>query len=382
MFPLESPWLDAELLSYRDSVRRFVREQLEPQQPRWHAQGHVDREAWLAAGQLGCLLADVPEGYGGAGGDFRHMAVFWAALAEVGDTAFGAPLQAVVARYLLHHGTEAQQQRHLPALAAGRSIAAIAITEPAAGSDLQGLKCRAVPHEGGYRINGSKCFVSNGHLADLVLLAVRTDERPGPKSLSLMLVETAGLRGFERGPIEPLLGRPGHDCCELFFNEVWLPAEALLGGEAGKGLAQLRRQLGYERAMLGVMAQASMERALALTLEHSRSRRIYGQPLFDLQHTRFTLAEVQAHVVMGRLLVDHCIAAQLEGRLDEATAALAKWRLSEMQGEVMDRCLQLFGGAGYAREHPMARLYADARVQRIYGGANELMKEVVAYALP
>lgn len=382
MQPFESPWLDAELTAYRDSVRRFVREVLVPRQPAWQAQGHVDRHAWRQAGRLGCLLADVPEEWGGAGGHFGHMAVFWSALAEAGDTAFGAPLQAVVARYLLSHGSDAQRRQWLPRMAGGECIAAIAITEPGAGSDLQGLRCAAVPDGEGYRIDGVKSFVSNGHLADLLLLAVRTDAQPGPMALSLLLVDLHALQGLRRGPLQPLLGRPGHDCCELFFDAAWVPASALLGGVPGKGLAQLRKHLAYERLMLAVMAAASMERALALTLDHCRTRRLYGQPLFELQNTRFVLAQVQAHAVMGRMLVDRCIEAQCAGRLDEATAALAKWRLSELQGEVMDACLQLFGGAGYAREHPIAQLYADARVQRIYGGANELMKEIVAYALP
>ncbi len=375
------PWMDDDLVLYRDQVRRFVQAEMVPQQKQWRAQRHVERSMWHRAGTMGWLLADIPQAYGGGGGDFAHMAVFWEELIAAGEVGFGSHVHAVVAHYLLEFGTEAQKQHYLPRLARGELIGAIAASEPQAGSDLQGITCRAVQDDDGYLIEGSKTFVSNGHLADLVLLLVRTDPAAGGRGLSLLLVETANLPGFSRGPILEMLGRKGHDVCELFFDRVRLPATALLGTEQGHGLAQLAHELPYERILLALCSVASIQRALQLAHEHSLTRKVFGKPLFDLQNTRFTLAEAKTKLMVARVFVDWCICQLLDGKLTSDEAAMAKWYLSQLQCEVVDQCLQLFGGYGYMLDYPIAQMYADARVQKIYGGSNEIMKEIIAYAM-
>lgn len=376
-----SPWMDAELTLYRDNVRRFVGEEIVPHQQAWREQRHVDRSAWKKAGELGLLLADVQEQYGGAGGTFAHMAVFWEELIAVGETGFGTHVHAVVAQYILKSGTEQQRQTYLPKLASGEMIAAIAMTEPGAGSDLQAIRTKAVRSGQHYQIDGSKSFISNGYLADLVILAVKTDPSAGARGISLFLVETRDLQGFRTGRILDMIGRRGQDTCELFFDNVRVPAEALLGGVEGKGFAQLMKELPYERTLLGITAVVAIERALTLTADHTRQRKAFGKPLFDLQNTRFKLAEVKTQAVVARVFIDWCIQKILDGTMEEDVASMAKWYLTDLQCKVIDECLQLFGGYGYMLEYPIAQMYADARVQKIYGGANEVMKEIIAYAI-
>ncbi len=376
-----SPWMNADLELYRDSVRRFVATEVKPLQQKWRKQLYVDRTVWHKAGSLGFLLADIPEQYGGAGGSFAHMAVFWEELAAAGETGFGTHVHAVAAQYILKHGTDEQRQRYLPKMANGEMIAAIAMTEPNAGSDLQAVRTSAVRDAEGYLVNGSKNFISNGSLADLLVLVVRTTASNGPKGISLCLVETHALQGFRRGNILELMGRKGQDTCELFFDNVRVPPTAILGGEEGRGFAQLMKELPYERTLIGLTAVAAMELAVDLTVEHTRTRKAFGKPLFDLQNTRFKLAEAKTQAVVARVFIDWCIQKILDGTMEEDVASMAKWYLTDMQCNLVDECLQLFGGYGYSMEYPIAQMYADARVQKIYGGANEIMKEIIAYGL-
>lgn len=374
-------WMDADLELYRSSVRRFVETEIAPHEDKWRKQQHVDRELWNKAGELGLLLADVPEQYGGAGGDFRHMAILFEEQAYAGDRALGTHVHAIAAHYILNQGTEEQKQKYLPKLASGEMVGAIAMSEPNAGSDLQGTRTKAVKDGDDYLISGSKIFISNGYLADLIVVVAKTDPTAGSKGVSLFLVETRNVEGFKVGRILEKLGQKGQDTCELYFDEVRVPASALLGGVEGKGFAHLMTELPYERLMLGVSAIASIERAIALTVDYTKQRKAFGKTLFEMQNTRFVLADVQAQAVMARAFVDQCIVQIDQGKLDTVTASIAKLTLSELECSVIDRCLQLFGGYGYMLEYPITQMYADARVQRIYGGSSEIMKEIIARAL-
>jgi len=376
-----SPWMSPDLEVYRDMLRRFVETEIAPHQERFAKQQHVDRELWTQAGALGVLCADIPEEYGGAGGDFAHMAALFDELAAAGDTSFGVHVHIIVAHYLLNHGTEEQKRRYLPLLASGAMIGAIAMSEPAAGSDLQGIRTRAVRDGDGYVINGSKIFISNGYLADLIVVVAKTDAAAGARGISLLLVETRNVEGFRVGRILDKVGQKGQDTCELFFDNVRVPAAAVLGGAEGKGFAQLMSELPYERTLVAIGAVAAIERALRLTLEYARERSAFGQKLIELQNVRFKLAEIKTYAVVARTFVDRCIVQVMDGTLDTATASMAKWYLTDLQCKVVDECVQIFGGYGYMLEYPIARMYVDARVQPIYGGTNEIMKEIIARSL-
>jgi acyl-CoA dehydrogenase len=376
-----SPWMSPDLEVYRDTLRRFVETEIAPHQERFAKQQHVDRELWTKAGGLGVLCADIPEEYGGAGGDFAHMAALFDELAAAGDTSFGVHVHIIVAHYLLNHGTEEQKRKYLPQLASGAMIGAIAMSEPAAGSDLQGIRTRAVRDGDGYVINGSKIFISNGYLADLIVVVAKTDASAGARGISLLLVETRTVEGFRVGRILDKVGQKGQDTCELFFDNVRVPAEAVLGGVEGKGFAQLMSELPYERTLVAIGAVAAIERALRLTLEYARERSAFGQKLIELQNVRFKLAEIKTIAVVARTFVDRCIVQMMDGTLDTATASMAKWYLTDLQCKVVDDCVQIFGGYGYMLEYPIARMFVDARVQPIYGGTNEIMKEIIARSL-
>ncbi|WP_229429686.1 acyl-CoA dehydrogenase family protein [Massilia sp. ZL223] len=376
-----SPWMNEELQAFRDAVRRFVEGEVVPHQDAWRKQQHVDRTLWRKAGEMGLLAADIPEEYGGAGGSFAHMAVVFEELSYGGDTAFGIHVHAIVEHYLLNQGTEEQKRRYLPRLAGGEMIAAIAMSEPGAGSDLKGIRTVARKTADGYRVTGSKTFISNGYLADLVLVVAKTDPAAGAKGVSLMLMETRDNEGFRVGRILDKVGQKGQDTCELFFDEAYVPLENVLGGEEGRGFAQLMTELPYERTILGVCGVAAIERALRLTIEHTRERKAFGQALIEMQNTRFVLAEVKTEATIARVFIDRCIEDMLAGRMDTVQASMAKWWISDLQCKVVDQCVQLFGGYGYMLEYPIAQMYVDARVQRIYGGANEIMKEIIARSL-
>jgi len=381
MMNIQKRWMDAELESYRDSVRRFVQTEIAAHSEKWAKQQHIDREVWRRAGDLGLLLADISDEYGGSGGNYAHMAVMFEELCYAGDRAFGLHVHAIAAHYILNLGTDAQKQKYLPLLASGEMIGAIAMSEPGAGSDLQGVRTKAVRDGDEYVISGSKIFISNGYLADLIVVVAKTNPDAGAKGISLFLLETKNAKGFKVGRILEKLGQKGQDTCELFFDEVRVPADSLLGGTEGKGFYHLMSELPYERLMLAVAAMAAIERALDLTVTYAKERKAFGAKLIDMQNTRFKLAEVKAQAVMARAFVDDCILKQIDGKLDTVTASIVKLNLSELECKVMDECLQLFGGYGYMLEYPIAHMYADARVQRIYGGTSEIMKEIIARSL-
>jgi len=377
----ERSWSDPELELYRDTVVRFIEEELAPGDEEARRQGNVGHAVWRKAGELGLLCADIPDEYGGGGGDFRHEAVVYEEMTRRALTGMNTSVHAIVAHYLLNHGTEAQKRKYLPRMARGELVGAIAMTEPGTGSDLQAIRTRAVRTELGYRIDGSKTFISNGYLAGLVLVVCKTDPAQRARGTSILIVETGEAKGYSVSRVLPKMGLKAQDTSELFFDGVEVPAENLLGGEEGRGFYQLMGDLPYERLIIAVMALAAMEGAYEGTLQYVRERQVFGKPLIDQQNTRFKLAEVATQIMAGRAFVDQCVQKLLEGTLDTATASMAKLWASETQGRVVDECLQLFGGYGFMDEYPISRMYADARVQRIYGGTSEIMKEVIARAL-
>jgi acyl-CoA dehydrogenase len=379
-----SPWMTPELEGLRDAVRRFVGSEVAPHAERFRQQQHVDRSLWTKGGNMGMLLADIPEQYGGAGGNFAHQAIVFEELGYVGDMAFGIHVHAIVAHYILNQGTEAQKLKYLPRLASGEMIGAIAMSEPGAGSDLKAIRTtatRADSGDSGYRLDGAKTFISNGYLADLVLVVAKTDPAAGSKGVSLLLLEKRDNPGFKVGRILEKVGQKGQDTCELFFDGAHVAADGILGGVEGRGFVQLMTELPYERTILGVAGVAAIERALALTVAHTRERRAFGQALIEMQNTRFVLAEIKTEATIARIFIDRCIEDMLAGRMDAVRASMAKYWISDLQCKVVDQCVQLFGGYGYMLEYPIAQMYVDARVQRIYGGANEIMKEIIARSL-
>ncbi len=373
-------WMDDEIEAFREQVRRYVVGELAPSLDGWRRQGYIPRDAWHAFGQMGFLLPEVDEAYGGAGTSLAYQLVVQDELAKIEVPAITA-VHSIASHYILDYGTPAQKERWLPKLVSGEMLAAIAMSEPGCGSDLQALRTRARREGGEYVIDGAKTFITNGATANLLVVAVRTGEA-GSRGVSLIVLETEGLEGFHVGRRLEKLGQHASDTAELSFDGVRVPADQLLGETEGRGFAQLMSQLPYERMLLAVPAAAVIERAVELTLEYTQQRKAFGQPLYDFQNTRFKLAEcaTMAHVV--RTFVNDCIQRLLDGQLDDTAAYMAKWWCSEQQCKVTDECLQLFGGYGYMTEYPIARLYADARVQRIYGGANEIMKELIARKLP
>jgi len=383
--PYVSPWIDEELAILQDHVARFVQRELAPHRERWEEQGYVDREAWLKAGQVGLLCASIPEEYGGGGGHRGHEAIIMQEIGRAGLWGgFGAGTSVsscIVAHYILAYGTEAQKQRWLPKMAAGEIIGAIGMSEPGAGSDLQGVSTSAKKVEGGYRISGQKTWISNGQCADLIVAVVKTDPTAGAKGVSLIAVEPAGAEGFRRGRRLSKLGMHAQDTSELFFDEVFVPEENLLGGEEGRGFAQLMHQLAWERLQIAINATVAMEAAVALTVDYVRQRRLFGKLLADFQNTQFKLAECKTLATVSRRFVDRLMVELLADDVDPETAAMAKLWTTETQGKVIDECVQLFGGYGYVSEYPIARLYADARATRIFGGASEVMKLIISRAL-
>jgi acyl-CoA dehydrogenase len=377
-----SPWHDDETDAISEVAERFFTTRVLPRAERWEAQHYVDHDVWREAGDLGLLCCSIPEEYGGGGGTFAHDLAVFEAQARVGDTSFGNGVHSgIVAHYILAYGTEDQRRRWLPRLASGELIAAVAMTEPGAGSDLKSIRTRAVRDGSEYVIDGVKTFISNGHTADLIVVVAKTDAGAGAKGISLLVVETGDCPGFVRGRILDKVGQHGADTSELFFEGVRVPARNLLGGTEGQGFAQLMTQLAQERLVIAVSAVAGMEAAVAVTLDYVKQRQAFGQALFDFQNTKFTLAECATTTHVGRVFLDSCVQRHLDGGLDATTAAMAKWWLTEQQVTVVDRCLQLHGGYGYMREFLIARMYEDARVQKIYGGSNEIMKDLVARSL-
>lgn len=381
--PLEfkRSWTDEEVERFRASWVRFIETEMLPQDAEARRRGHVGRELWRRAGELGFLCVDIPEERGGAGGDFRHEAVLHEEMARRALSGMSIGVHSIAAHYLFNHGTAEQKRRYLPRLARGELIGAIAMTEPGAGSDLQAIRTRAERRGNQYAISGAKTFISNGFLAGLVVVVCKTDPAERARGISLMLVETADCPGFRVGRLLDKIGRKAQDTAEMFFDEVLVPADNLLGGVEGQGFHQLMTDLPYERLMIGVGALAAMEGAYCATLDYVRERQAFGRPIAEFQNTRFKLAEAATQIMVGRSFIDRCVERLLAGTLDAATAAMAKLWASETEGRVIDELLQLHGGYGYMNEFLIARMYADARIARIYGGTNEIMKEVIARAL-
>nr|WP_315233387.1 acyl-CoA dehydrogenase family protein [uncultured Albidiferax sp.] len=381
---IERTLFSPEHEAFRDSFRRFVAKEIVPFHAAWEEQGYVDRAVWNAAGANGFLCPSMPEEFGGAGADKLYSVVQIEELARVGVTGIGYSLHSeIVAPYLLHYATEPQKQKYLPQMASGAMVGAIAMSEPAAGSDLQGIQTTAIQQaDGSYRLNGSKTFITNGWHADLVVVVAKTNPTAGAKGTSLFLVER-GMPGFTVGKRLKKLGMKAQDTAELFFDNVHLPAEQLLGGRSheNKGFVCLMEQLPWERLQIAITAVAAAQAAIDWTVAYVKERKVFGQPVASFQNTRFTLAELQTQVQIAQVFIDRCTELLLQDRLDTATASMAKYWTTDLQCKVMDECVQLFGGYGFMWEYPITRAYADARVQRIYGGTNEIMKEVITRSM-
>ncbi|MDQ0277171.1 acyl-CoA dehydrogenase [Arthrobacter silviterrae] len=378
-----APWIDEDLRDVAALLQDYFVKEVAPLEEKFQAQGHPDRELYARAGELGLCGMSIPEEYGGGGGTFANLALLLQEQTAAGAGSLGfAVSEGIVAHYLLAYATEEQKLRWLPKLCSGEWIGSIAMTEPGAGSDLQGITTRARLDGDHYVVNGSKIFISNGQLCDLVVIAVKTDTSQGAKGVSLLVAEVGDeTPGFTRGRNLAKIGLKGQDTSELFFDGLRIPAANILGGTEGQGFYQLMNQLPQERLITAIMAQGIAEAALAATLEYTKGREAFGKPLFELQNTRFELAECATINRVNRVFLDDCITRHVAGGLDAATASMAKYWITDRTGEVVDRCQQLFGGYGYCLEYPIAGMYADNRVLRVLAGANEVMKELIARSL-
>lgn len=378
----KSPWMDDDLMVLQDSVRQFYAKEFVPNYERWMEQGMVDRDAWNKAGGMGILCASIPEEYGGGGGTFAYDAVIMQEQDRAGISGFSNAVHSgIMAHYILAYGTETQKKKWLPKMASGEMVGAIVMTEPGAGSDLGAITTTARREGDHYVINGSKTFISNGIHSTLLCVVAKTDPSLGHKGVSLIIVETDGLAGFSRGRPLKKIGQKAADTAELFFDNVRAPVSNLLGDEEGKGFAQLMNQLPRERMFSALRAVVMIERAMDVTVQYVKERKAFGNRLIDFQNTRFKLAERETEARIARVFVDNCIEKVLAGTLDNPTAAMAKWWTTQKQCEIVDECLQFFGGYGYMLEYPIAQMYIDARAQKIYAGTNEIMKEIIARSL-
>jgi acyl-CoA dehydrogenase len=372
----QTPWENDELRILRDAAGKFFAQEFAPKTDKWIEQGKIDRDAWLQAGAAGLLCASIPEAYGGGGGDYRHETVIMEEHLKLGITGFGNQVHsAIVAPYLLHYGNEEQKRRWLPKLASGEMVGAIAMTEPDTGSDLQAVRTTALADGDDYVINGSKTYISNGQHADLVIVVAKTDPNLGGKGISLIIVETDN-PGFQRGRNLKKLGQKAADTSEMFFTNCRVPKANRLGDE-GHGFVQLMQQLPQERLNIAQAAVVQTERAIEITADYVRERQAFKQRILDFQNTRFKLAECKTEALIGRTFVDQCVVKLMDGDLDATTASMAKYWCTDKQCQIIDECLQLHGGAGYMDEYEISRMYTDARVQKIYGGTNEIMKELI-----
>jgi alkylation response protein AidB-like acyl-CoA dehydrogenase len=374
---------DENLRLFENAVERFLEREAPPERvAAWRKAGQVELEFWRQAGTAGLLGMMVPEAYGGPGGDFRHEIVLADQLARRDISGFAASLHnVIVTPYIIAHGTEEQKQRWLPGLVSGALISAIAMSEPDSGSDLQAIRTTALRDGRGYRINGQKSFISNGQLANLVIVVAKTDPAARSRGISLMVVETEAAEGFRRGRKLEKVGNEAADTSELFFDNVWVPAQNLLGLAEGRGFGQLMAELPRERLLIAVQAAAEMERALEATLDYVKQRKAFGQRIIDYQNSQFKLVECKTKATIARVFVNHCIGQQLAGKLDATTAAMAKMWMTDTLCEIVDECVQLHGGYGYMTEYPIGRLFRDTRVSRIYGGSNEIMKVLIGRTL-
>ncbi len=374
-------WMTEEHILLQDSLRAFAAQEVIPNAVRWQKQGVVDRDIWEKAGEAGFLGAAIPEAYGGSNGDYGHESVICLELARTGDASWGWAIQSIVAHYIMAYGTPDQKDRWLPGLGAGTLIPAIAMTEPGTGSDLQAVQTRAERDGDSYVINGSKTFITNGQLSNLVVVVAKTDPAARAKGISLIIVETDNADGFKRGRNLEKIGLKGQDTSELFFEDVRVPADNLLGKTEGQGFYQLMRELPWERLQIGLGAIGACDVMMQETLQYTKDRKAFGRRIYDFQNTRFKLAECKTKLEVSRAFTNECIVKLLDGKLDAATASMAKYWCAQIQCEIADECLQLFGGYGYTTEYPIGRMYTDARVQQIYGGTKEIMKELIARSL-
>jgi acyl-CoA dehydrogenase len=374
---------EEDLNIFESAVGRFFDENATPEDTaRWRANGIVDRDLWYKAGEAGLLGLSMPEEFGGAGGDYRHEVILMEQMAAKAVDGFGISLHnAIVAPYILHYGTEEQKRRWLPGVCTGQYVTAIAMTEPGAGSDLQGVKTTARQSGNGYVINGQKTFITNGQTANLICVVAKTNATQGARGVSLIFVETDETPGFERGRNLAKLGQEAADTSELFFNDCHVPPENLLGGDEGQGFFQLMNQLPQERLNIAIQGIGAIERALGLTIDYVKDRGAFGKKLIDFQNTQFKLAECKTEATVARVFVNWLIGQHLEGKLDATKASMAKYWVTDLENKIIDECLQLFGGWGYMDEYPISRMFRDSRVQRIYGGANEIMKVLIARTL-
>ncbi|MFT5064224.1 MAG: acyl-CoA dehydrogenase [Gammaproteobacteria bacterium] len=376
-----SSWMSEDHRMFQDATRRFYADEMVPNIERWCDQGAVDRGFWNQAGELGILGGAVETQYGGSGLDMGADIISTLEQSRAGDSSWGWGVHSICIHYLSGLGTEEQKTKWLPKLCSGEMVCAVGMTEPGTGSDLQAVRTTAIKDRDDYIVNGTKIFISNGQQCDLLILVVKTDPSQAAKGLSLLVLETNDLPGFTRGRNLEKMGMKGQDTSELFFENVRVPQENLLGGVEGKGFYQLMNQLVWERFMIAIGALGAMEFALAETVKYTSERKAFGQRVLDFQNTQFVLADVKTKVEVFRAFIDSCAVKLLAGELDTATASMAKLYGTERQGEVVDDCLQLFGGYGYMKEYPISRAYADARVQRIYGGTSEVMKLLIARTL-
>ena len=372
-------WSDDDVEAFRDLAHTFMAKECAPHEERWGEQQHVDRKVWNAAGAIGLLCPSIPTEYGGGGGTFAHEAVMMEEQARTLSPSLGTSVHStIVAHYVNSYGTEDQKQRWLPKLATGELVGAVAMTEPGTGSDLQSVRTKAIRDGDHYVVDGAKTFITNGFHANFVIVVAKTDPEDKARGISLVVVETEDAEGFSRGRLLKKIGQHGQDTAELFFDSVRVPTTNLLGGEEGQGFVQLMQQLPQERLAIAVAAVAGIEISVEHTLRYTKEREAFGRPVFNFQNTKFSMAEMATTATVARVFVDDCIAKHLAGELDIPTASMAKWWTTQMQCDVADGCLQFFGGYGYMAEYPISRMWTDARIQKIYGGTNEIMKEIIS----